>query len=634
MSVTAAKQKKASKAASDSTISAAPATHIGGPYRRWSDGRIEAYGTLWPIGRTVVDIESALYAHDHIRARTPNVLPRHEHFIRYLKLIVPETSFIWHRWAYEGAELWCEPWWTCIGASGTGKSAMFGLFALADWLADPANTVTVLVSTSLDSLKARIWKYVCQWHDCVIDQFRTGRFRQANPLGLLHVDEPTDSHPEPQWKGAGILCVGFKAGDSSESIKNHLGRHLPRNRLIVDELQGVNPAVLDLWWNMGASGEFKFGGFGNPQSMFDPLADACVPSGHASRLAAFDWLHREMMDVGSRRRKQWRTEKGRCLMLDGLESPANDDPRCFWLIGPKHIADARKSGENSLQWYAFIRGIFPPSGGTNTLLSAKEIQETGAEQKGVVWDGVWQDWLFGDLAHGGEDEAEIQRARVGRAVGGVTMIELMERTILIVDEKRGFISQQMAKQVEEIARSYGIPATRIAIDATATQGAMIDAIEEKMKQRGIVRIHAAGHPTDLPIKLGWPQTGKQAYDNRAAELAGNFREFVRAGQMRGIDHVLAQQACSRVTLPQEESAGKLKLHPDKRAGNGGKSPNALDLVCVGCTALRESAGIHPGQGKPAPNFGANDKQAAWKKQVAAMDGRRRGNRLGQLLRRY
>ena len=610
----------------------APVVVQSGEYRQWSEG-IEAYGRLWPVS-TIIEIESALYAHKSVREQTPNALPRHEHFIKYLQALVP-TSFAWHRWAYEGAELWCEDGWTCIGAAGTGKSAMFGLFTLGDWIAAPAQTVTVLVSTSIDSLKARIWKYICQWYPAVDERFRIGHFRQANPLGLLYVADPTPQVPQPQWQGAGLLCVGFKQGDSSESIKNHLGRHLPRNRIVVDELQGVNRAVLDIWWNMGASGEFRFGGFGNPMSAFDPLADASLPLG-MNRLSAIDWIHREMMDVGQRRKKTWKTDLGRCLMFDGCESPALDNPKFHWLIGADHIEKSKKSGENTAQWYTFIRGVFPPSGGANTLISAKEISETGSEATGVIWDGPRVDWLWGDLAHEGEDDAELMRARVGPTLGGTIMIELMEAWVIGIDLKAGFISQQLAKKVVEIAKRYDIPAHRIAIDATATQGSMIDTIEEKLKARGVCRIHASGPPSKLLVKQGWPMTCKDAYENRAAELAGNFREFLRAGQIRGVDSVLAQQACSRVVLGQEEAMGKLHLHPDKRAGNGGKSPNRLDLVSVGCTALRETAGIHPNSGKPAPDFtGNDDRYDAWIKRARALDVRFRGRGgMDARLRRY
>jgi hypothetical protein len=193
----------------------------------------------------------------------------------------------------------------------------------------------------------------------------------------------------------------------------------------------------------------------------------------------------------------------------------------------------------------------------------------------------------------------------------------------------GLNSQQIGRQVARIAREHGIPAARIAIDATAAQGAIIDAIEIAMKEQGIVRIHASGPASkDVPIKHGWPQTCDEAYDNRAAELAGNFREFVLAGQVRGIDQKLAQQASSCVILPHEETAGKLELHPDKKAGNGGRSPNALDLVCVGCTALRERADIHPGSGS-ALALSTPDRHA-WAAKARARDIRSR-SRLPRLL---
>ena len=605
----------------------------GGEYRQRENGIIEAYGAVWPVGTHPAAIEAGLYADDDLRSRVPDCQPRHLHFIRFCKHLVSDKVFLWHRWAYEGAELWCERGWTCIGAAGTGKSAMFGLFVLADWLADPANTVTVLVSTTIDMLKARIWMYVCKWYEALPEQFRAGHFRQANPLGLLYVAEPTEQVPNPQWLGAGIICVGFKQGDKEEVIKNHLGRHLKRNRIIVDELQGVNRAVLDIWWNMGASGQFKFGGFGNPQSMFDPLGEASAPSGHVSTLAAFDWLHATMMGSGHREEKKWKTRLGYCLMFDGLDCPTLDDKRFHWLINQEHIDNARAAGgENSVLWYIFVRGIFPPTGGLNTLVSGKEITECGANETMVAWDGPTQYWLWGDLAHGGEDEAGVQRVRVGRAVGGRIMILLMERTLIEVDVKKGLISQQIGRRVAAIAREHNVSVDRMAIDATGTQGASIDAIEVAMKAQGIVRIHASGPASkNMPVKLGWPQSCVEAYDNRAAELAGNFREFLRAGQIRGVDAILAQQASSRVTLPQEEVGGVLKLHPDKKAGNGGKSPTALDIVCIGCTALRERGGIHPGTGAALVLSVAGRDQ--WEKAASRLDIRGRG-RLRSLLQRY
>lgn len=626
-------------------------------YQHTKEGII-AYGNLWPKehgGRPVDEaaIEAMIYDSDALRLQLPEAEPKYVHFARLVQHLQPPDKFVWHRWTWECAELWCDnDWWTCLGPSSSGKSCVFGVFALIDWCIAPCDTVTVMVSTTLEMVKERIYLNVVKHYDYLPARYKWEQpfdntdgagqvqaiFRQATPLGLLIQDVSKGT-----LTGAGIKCVGFKAGDKLETIKGQLGRHMKRMRLLVDELQGTNPAVLDLPVNMFASGDGKFGGFGNPSHYGDPLATASTPEGGAVNWPVLDKrlrLPSPHADAGEYITKKFKTERGECLFLDGLECPSIREPEKYhYLLDPKHIAKViRTEGLNSAMVDTYIRGIFPSGGTASVVLDADEAALHGVAAREVVWHNMPQDWISLDLGQGGTDAKAVRRLRVGKVMAPdgtlVNRILSVELHKIITDNALAAqvpITLQIARQVKLFMILWHVPINRVGGDSTATQGATLDAIETLTGTIGIHRIGFAGAASDKVVKEGWPRLCKEEYANRASELAGLFRELCLCGIIKGLDSETLQQASQRRWLLAEEkddedNVSAKQIDPNKRIN--GKSPDALDTMLVACMMLREAAGIFPRSGpvlEAAPEI-----EDDWLK-MASHDRRRGGGRIGLLV---
>lgn len=616
-------------------------------YRHTSEG-IVAYGNLWEPKYDEIAIEALIYEDDSLRQSLPGGKAAYIHWARLVQHLQPANRFAWNRWVWECAELWCDnKWFTVIGPSSSGKSCTFGVFALCDWAIDPCETTTVMVSTTLEMVKERIYKFAVEHHGYLPAAYKWDApfvhnerqvqtiFRQATPLGILiqDIDNAT-------LTGAGIKCVGFKAGESLETIKAQLGRHAKRNRLLVDELQGTSRAVLKLPVNFGASGKFKFGGFGNPSDYMDPLADASEPADGVAAWPLIDKKLRELSPDGEPYlTKKFKTKKGECLFLDGLECPSMREPALYpYLLDPAHVRETiKEEGINSAMVDTYIRGIFPSGSEATVVLDADEAAACQVAQTNVLWANQPDDWIALDLSHSGTDAKIARRLRVGmvdRPDGPprecIKSVEFA--TIKTNSDTRiyGTISRQIARQVHALMIKWAVPINRVGGDSTATQGAALDAIEEEAGEIGIKRMSFAGAASDKPVKQGWPRLCKEEYANRASELAGIFRELCLSGMIRGLDAVTMQQAAQRRWLTpsekEEEAKAAKQIDPNKRIG--GKSCDELDTMLVGCAMLRDFAGIYPRSKVPLAHAAPEEKQ--WHG-YAQRDSRRGGSRIAALV---
>jgi len=234
------------------------------------------YGLAWPEKFSKFQAQLALYASNELRDSTPKSLPKHQHFENAIKHVIPEKYLVWHKWLHRAVEAWCyDPIASEWGASGMGKSSDYGLIALFDVLADPANTLTVVVTNPLEMHWERCFKYANLYHSVLPKQFQWLTLKKQNPLGLLYDYEKISklSGEPSSARRTGIICFSNKPGDSFEDLKRRIGAHERRMRLFVDDPQGCSTAVLKLKINMGAGAgvDFKERFLGNPSGRSDPL---------------------------------------------------------------------------------------------------------------------------------------------------------------------------------------------------------------------------------------------------------------------------------------------------------------------------------------------------------------------------
>jgi hypothetical protein len=98
---------------------------------------MNAYGVEWKTDDAVIP-ELRLYRDAELRQRVPGALSQFEHLTNAIRHLLPAGSGLeWHEWMDDSIRHWCErDIISCWGPSSAGKSAIWGLLAYIDLLAD------------------------------------------------------------------------------------------------------------------------------------------------------------------------------------------------------------------------------------------------------------------------------------------------------------------------------------------------------------------------------------------------------------------------------------------------------------------------------------------------------------------
>lgn len=311
---------------------------------------IERYGVHFPEtpGLNDMMIELAFYARDDLKSGHPKEF----HFKNAWMLVWPKTE--WNEWMELLIWAWCNYRVICvIGPTSSGKTRTFAYAALLDWLAWPERTATTLTTTKFDALKTRMWGEMMT----AIETMRPEL--QANVMQHFKVTS-TSNELKITINNPGVLSddkfmiqgVAIDRGDvNAGKIR---GQKADRRRIVGDEVEDMGDGFYMAVDNARASPDFKAVLPTNPVERLSTYGNWCKPKGGWGTVTPdSSW---------------WETEKpdGVCIHLDGLNSPNTSAARLDmypYLITTKYVNDIRAShGEDSLQWWMFVRGFFPPDG--------------------------------------------------------------------------------------------------------------------------------------------------------------------------------------------------------------------------------------------------------------------------------
>lgn len=179
-----------------------------------------------------------------------------------IKAFWPEYQ--WHRWNERRLKADCEyNWITWLGPASSGKSTDAAVLALEYYLQAPDRTAVIMASTTKDSLKRRIWSEVARHHNKLKDS------------GLNGIGELIDSRTMIRWRPGddkhGIFGIAVEDGPVEQIVNNLIGFHTERVVLYLDEMQGIEEAIMKATFNMSSNPVFRFRGMGNPDSLLNPL---------------------------------------------------------------------------------------------------------------------------------------------------------------------------------------------------------------------------------------------------------------------------------------------------------------------------------------------------------------------------
>jgi len=527
---------------------------------------------------------------------------RYEHFKILVQMFFPK-SFEWHDWSEKAARAFCENKSTAIcGAGGSGKSTTAAMYALFWWLAAPNDSAVLIASTSIDAAKKRIWKNIRQYYTEMVRQCRRvgDSCLIGNPRPCIRSSKSDTAH--------GIYVVAVEKGEVEKGIEALKGFHPKRLMMIGDETDSIGQAVVDVGVNQEIGTiEYQTIWLGNDPSLFNPLGKMMAPeAGKPVTLGHVEWTSH----LGIK-----------CLRFDAFDSPnIRDNDRWQGIVRKKDIDSAiARYGPNHPQIWIMMRGIHPPEGADDTVLSEALLIRNNCNS-GVVWRSSFTKYGTLDPAFGGDrcvfrtadggEESSSEKTAIGTEVDGRTKVLLHPPIEIHIDanDKKNPVEYQIAQKVKSLCQSNGILPENFITDSTGT-GRGVASVLQREWSPNINVCEFGGACSDMPVSDENNKPASEEYDRKVTELWFSFRTFVESGMIRGLDAATALEFCQRRFIIKNkkiciETKTEMKLR-------GLPSPDLADPIAALIDMLRRK-GINA-QVVTEVKQGAEDRLDKWVK---------------------
>jgi len=543
----------------------------------------QKYGLDWPV--KMPDFQIELYCAKHYyenAVQSGNPSDPEVHMARAIADLFTPDQFRMNRWSEEMIYCWChQNFITVLGAGATGKSNTFGFLALLDFITDPKETVTILVSTTRQMLEVRSYEAVMRAFNFLQARGDFGIVLNRQRMAVLNKED--DGLASTEVKAA-IRGVAVKQGSVEDSRNNLIGAHLPYVRLILDEMQSCRPSAVDARFNLSLGARnFKFVGMGNPDSQFDLLCQYSKPADPAG------WSSVSVEDSSCE------SEYGVTLHLDGHDSPALEDPEEFhFLIKEADIDEAlrqAKGNPDSPSYWQMIRGWPAPQGLKNTVLTESSVRKFRMQER-PLWRGAYTTYAALDPSFtAGGDNCVLQVFRVGVLDNGMTgfFFEPPEYIPIEASSEKP-VQYQIAERVEQLGYKYGFLPNRLVVDETGTQ--RVSDVIEMQWMPGITRFSGATKPTELTVSAKDTTKANKRYKNHITEAWFSLVEFASYDQVRGV----CDEACRQFTSRELVRSSSLVAVESKQSFKNRMhaSPAEADAVSMAVQFAKEKLGLVPG----------------------------------------
>lgn len=557
------------------------------------------YGKNFPEGISPLDIELWCYAHDDREEGERGRLTKFEHFQKAVDLLwnVEGSSrrVVWNEWTNRMLKGMIYNKFTGLaGAGSSGKSDAAAVFAIVDWLSAPTETMFLVCSTTLAGARGRIWKSISElWGALEARWEREGVSlpgKMVQSKGRICGVDINGKFSE----SIGIWLIAAGKDDEGEADKKLKGLKAPeggRMRLIADEFSDLGMCVFTaMVGNLSSTPGFKGVGMANPGSKLTPFGRFVTPKA--------GW---KSLTVGM---ESWETLYGICLSFDAHTSPRiltpeferildNGDEvhaRYNWMPSAGYIKQAATAfGEDSLEYWAQIRGMFCPTGMERTVWSETELLNAMKKVEPDEWD-------FGVVLRGaaaldpafttGGDRSPIVWLEAGTIRGKKTVNILGWK---IIAESGGHsvsdngaevdttVSENVINQFREHCAYHAIPARCAGFDSTGGGTVFGQWLHTKWSH-AVIPVNFAAKPIE---RRADSQNEETIYKNRVTQLWVQPKALVREGQIRGIPPEIVEELCQRRYHAKNHTGSTTcveeKVEMKKRIG---KSPDLADTFCI------------------------------------------------------
>lgn len=568
------------------------------------------YGILLPRQENDLTVELKAYQLD----LTPEQggLGSAQHFRNVVEMLFGPKSdepFIWHPWVEKMNEVVhrhpitgkIRPDVGLSGCASSSKSQFLGLYAIINWLCDPQRTYVFCTSTSLSEAKHRIWKSVIKLYTSCQGLQSVGKLIDSQgKICTLKMDGKHDDT-------AGIFLIAASTSKEREAIGKLIGKKNRRVFLLADELPELSHSLLDAYFgNLISNPITQLVAAGNFKSRYDPFGEFVAPKG------GYDSINVET--------DEWETEKGYCVRFDGMKSPnilAGKDVYKF-LYGSKQLTEHKKNfGENSAMFWRMCRSFESPVGLDNIIYSEADLIAGRVDQQ-PMWMShpVRLSVMDPSYTNGGDRTIQLI-LEYGQTTNGLWSIHLAEYIPIFEDaskaEPRDY---QVARKFRDNCLSRGVSPENAALDSTGAGSVLLSIVSEEWSPL-VVGINFSGAPSEKLVSASDPVTAKDKFDRRVSELWWVGKEFMKYGQIRGVNGDLARELKARTYDTRKGPEGlKIVVEPKKDMKlRLGFSPDIADSFCMGIELCRQRFGALAG----GENTGLRRTEKSWDNVIALAD---------------
>lgn len=562
-------------------------------------GRV-SYGMQFPEGTSDLDVELWCYAHDRRPENTGGRLTVYEHFKNCIDLLwnVEDSTrrVIHNEWTERMHRALIANRYTGLAGSGSsGKSDAVAVWMLIEWLAAPADTLCLILSTTLDGARKRIWKSVNELWGAL-----EARWEKAGvtPVGRMIDSKGALAGMDANGKYSMALGLSLVAADKdneANAAKKLKGLKAPaegrgRLRMAADEFSDLGESVLTaMLGNLNTNPDFKACGMSNPGSKLTPFGRFVEPKGGWKTLR---------LDVD-----EWETKYGICLRFDAERSPRILTPELEhppekpgeagwhelynWMPSQQSIDQmAEAFGKDSMEYWAQVRGMFCPTGREKTIWSEAELLLAGEKVDQREWDfGKPLTMIMANdpaFTNGG-DRAPLGWAICG-TIKGRKVMEFQDYEILTEGLKEDEDASTQLSVCEKMIEDFKMRASLLKVSPSNcgydnTGGGIVYGQWITSKWSGaLVQVNFGGKPMERRADGIQEQ---DIYGDRVAQLWVQPKGLVRQGQIRGIPHEIIEEICMRQNDLDKVAGGKVWIESKKKMKKRtGRSPDLADMFFI------------------------------------------------------
>lgn len=528
--------------------------------------------------------QKILKSYDDLKKQFPDslLLSWEDHFERFVELIWnnkdSQYRYSWNPLAKRMLrEARAHRFLGVSGHASSGKSQFGAIWALANFLISPDDTRVLVTSTSLIESRLRIWGVITRYWSEAEKYFAGVSASLSSPPSMPGklVDSSGKITGFLNGKAndlVGItLIAGGKGNDGDASTKIGF-KSQGKLILVADELPLLTHKLYESTSNLLSVDQFQMIATGNFTSAFDPFGIFVEPKEGWSSITEdmFEWETR----VG-----------GYCIRFDGELSPNVIAKKEVYpgLLTEKGLQEIRdRNGPKSPAFYRMIKSFPCPTGQEHMIYSEPELIGNFADHTEVPWlkRPIPLAFLDPSFSTGGDASAATFALLGDAQVAGKTItilkkVATMDLMMRVNARAKDYDrNEQLADLFIEECDTRGVAIEDRGIDATGSGDAFATILATKMG-KGFQMVQFGGAASDRSVSLTDLRPGKERFTNKVSELWYVGKEFVLAGQIRGLDPETILQLINRSF---KNIGNRVQVEPkDKmKERTGGRSPDRAD----------------------------------------------------------